>query len=227
MSFIFRCPFCNQKLECDDAQEGQVATCPVCKEEIVPTREQGDLETNPHLPSDSPKQSHDKTEQNMPNDNFRTCHAKDRPQRPLKIKIIACVLLIIFSCTGIYYYNYNKNLDFTKYCEHRNKRIMTEALLDLAKYPGSSDVVIKSYDDFPNANFITADGYIDMANAFGVKSRYEFSFHVEKYITRERFFFSLFGGQKIIMNKKDLGLICLKDHQGEYHFIHAEERWGR
>ena len=39
MSFIFMCPFCNQKLECDDALEGQITKCPKCGEDVVPTKE--------------------------------------------------------------------------------------------------------------------------------------------------------------------------------------------
>lgn len=38
MSFIFVCPFCNQKLECEDEQENQMATCPSCGGEIVPQK---------------------------------------------------------------------------------------------------------------------------------------------------------------------------------------------
>ena len=38
MSFIFRCPFCNQKLECDDDLENQTTNCPSCGEEIVPIK---------------------------------------------------------------------------------------------------------------------------------------------------------------------------------------------
>ena len=39
MSFVFQCPFCNQKLECDDGQENQLAKCPSCGEEVVPVNE--------------------------------------------------------------------------------------------------------------------------------------------------------------------------------------------
>lgn len=37
-SFIFFCPFCNQKIECDDSFEGKIIDCPSCKQEIVPIR---------------------------------------------------------------------------------------------------------------------------------------------------------------------------------------------
>lgn len=36
--FIFECPFCRQRLECDDALENQETRCPSCGNEIVPTR---------------------------------------------------------------------------------------------------------------------------------------------------------------------------------------------
>lgn len=39
MSFIFMCPFCNQKLECDDDLENQTTKCPSCGEEVVPVKE--------------------------------------------------------------------------------------------------------------------------------------------------------------------------------------------
>jgi len=39
MSFIFVCPFCNQKMECDDDLENQTTKCPSCGEEIVPIKE--------------------------------------------------------------------------------------------------------------------------------------------------------------------------------------------
>ena len=38
MSFIFTCPFCNQKLDCDETLENQVTKCPSCGNEIVPVR---------------------------------------------------------------------------------------------------------------------------------------------------------------------------------------------
>ena len=34
--FIFECPFCGQRLECDDAMDGQTVPCPACGQEIVP-----------------------------------------------------------------------------------------------------------------------------------------------------------------------------------------------
>lgn len=37
-SFIFCCPFCNQKIDCDDSFEGKMIDCPSCKQEIVPIR---------------------------------------------------------------------------------------------------------------------------------------------------------------------------------------------
>ena len=36
--FSFTCPFCNQRLDCDDALDGQVTTCPSCSGEIVPVK---------------------------------------------------------------------------------------------------------------------------------------------------------------------------------------------
>ena len=39
MNFIFMCPFCSQKMECDDALENQTIKCPSCGEEIVPVKE--------------------------------------------------------------------------------------------------------------------------------------------------------------------------------------------
>ena len=59
------------------------------------------------------------------------------------------------------------------------------------------------YNAFPQADFIVADGYIDMANGFGVKSRYEFSFHVEKYTTANRFFFSCLQMVLLVMNQSN------------------------
>ena len=38
MSFHFRCPNCNAKLEAEDEWEGQETTCPQCAHRIVITR---------------------------------------------------------------------------------------------------------------------------------------------------------------------------------------------
>ena len=36
--FVFECPFCGQKLECDESWENQKTQCPTCGKEIVPTK---------------------------------------------------------------------------------------------------------------------------------------------------------------------------------------------
>ena len=36
--FHFFCPFCNQKIDCDDELENQIVPCPSCNQEIVPIR---------------------------------------------------------------------------------------------------------------------------------------------------------------------------------------------
>ena len=93
----------------------------------------------------------------------------------------------------------NKNKNYIKYVEENNKRIITEALLDLSKYPGSSNVVIEYIDTFdylPNADLIVARGYIDMANGFGAKSRYKFHFHIKKFAVMERWFSQFMGDKK-------------------------------
>jgi len=40
MGFIFVCPFCNQRLDCDDSLQNQVVACPLCNSEIVPQKNQ-------------------------------------------------------------------------------------------------------------------------------------------------------------------------------------------
>lgn len=35
MSFIFHCPWCDQKFDCDDSFDGQVVECPNCKKRIL------------------------------------------------------------------------------------------------------------------------------------------------------------------------------------------------
>lgn len=44
MAFIFNCPFCNSKLDCDDSLNGSSIQCPWCGKDIVPTV--GALETS-------------------------------------------------------------------------------------------------------------------------------------------------------------------------------------
>ena len=83
--------------------------------------------------------------------------------------------------------------------------------------------MIKYYHPFDD--FISVDGYIDMANGFGVKSRYKFRFHIKKYVVRERWFFSIYGGQKIITFKERLGFFSLEDSDGKTTYYEAEEVW--
>lgn len=37
-NFVFMCPFCNQRLDCDEALENQEVNCPSCSNVIVPVR---------------------------------------------------------------------------------------------------------------------------------------------------------------------------------------------
>lgn len=37
-SFIFNCPFCKQRLDCDNDLESKTVACPSCNREIVPAR---------------------------------------------------------------------------------------------------------------------------------------------------------------------------------------------
>lgn len=54
-SFIFQCPFCNQKIDCDDELEKQIVPCPSCNNEIVPTRNpfEGKLRVVSSSPADA------------------------------------------------------------------------------------------------------------------------------------------------------------------------------
>lgn len=49
MSFHFRCPFCNAKLEAEDEWEGSETTCPKCTHEIGIEREP-EFEPEPPAP---------------------------------------------------------------------------------------------------------------------------------------------------------------------------------
>jgi len=53
-TFIFECPFCGQRMECDDDMDGMTVDCPQCKQEIVPSREVPE-------PSEIKKQAGDQT----------------------------------------------------------------------------------------------------------------------------------------------------------------------
>ena len=56
-SFIFHCPFCSQKIDCDDELENQIVPCPSCNHEIVPTRNpfEGKLRVVSSSPEDEPQ----------------------------------------------------------------------------------------------------------------------------------------------------------------------------
>lgn len=213
-----KCPLCNQHYEIEDQYLNQSIECPKCKETFV---------IQPIEEKEMNKPEGEFREQSASNDQTPQGEKQgaSNKKRKRKLLFITCLFVFLISCIGIYYYNYKKNLKCTISSEENNKDIMKKALLDLAKYPGSSEVVFEHYNDFPFASFVAADGYIDMANGFGVKSRYKFSFHVKKYVTVKPYFFSLFGGQKFIWDKKDLGQINLKDPQGQDHFIQSEELW--
>ena len=57
-AFIFFCPFCNQKLKCDESLDGEITACPKCGKEIVPTRP----EAAPASPQQDKKSSPAKNE---------------------------------------------------------------------------------------------------------------------------------------------------------------------
>lgn len=223
------CPHCKQHYDVDRQYLNIVAECQNCKKEFVIkelNEHSEDAPANDYVdPATLLKQSCLNNEQDRSNENLQTSVPAKVIKKHRKASWIIGIFVILIFCAGTYYYNYSENLNCSKDWERHNKDIMREALLSLAKYPGSSEVVFKYYREFPNADFIVADGYIDMPNGFGVKSRFEFSFHVKEFVTRKPFFFSLFGGQKYITDKKNLGQICLKDHQGKFHFIQSEERW--
>lgn len=78
--FIFLCPFCGQKLECDESLENQVVPCPSCGKEIAPTRPI----------SDAPAPQ--KTE----------CHQVDRKFGRLNwaIPIVTVIVFVLGAATG-------------------------------------------------------------------------------------------------------------------------------
>ena len=57
MSFHFRCPFCNAKLEAEDEWEGSETTCPKCTHEIGIEREPEFEPEPPAPPVNSSKQT--------------------------------------------------------------------------------------------------------------------------------------------------------------------------
>ena len=225
-----QCPFCEQQYDVDNGYLDKEVECATCKQSFVVTMATVivDVETShtqEHTSEIEKKESShslgEDTTPQKPDDAVKESLKKNH--LPAKWKLLTLVAAVVIIGLGVFLYNYNKNKNYIKYVEENNKRIITEALLDLAKYPGSSNVVIKYYHPFDD--FISVDGYIDMANGFGVKSRYKFRFHIKKYVVSERWFFSIYGGQKIITFKERLGFFSLEDSDGKTTYYEAEEVW--
>ena len=184
------CPTCRQYYETDDRFNGHIAKCNNCNQKF---RLVGIQTPTPHVPSiwESTKL--------------------------LCIIIICCVILLPIAA---YKNMESADREVTEKIQAKNKKLITEAILAVAKYPASSEVVIQSFDD-KGDGYIYCSGYADLSNGFGTKTRYDFWFSKISYTELPRKFFGLFGGQKMIEYNGNLGTFSLTPPEGYSRYFNA------
>lgn len=101
MSFHFRCPNCNAKLEAEDEWEGQETTCPQCNTEITVTR--GAPEIRPDTEQSSPKNFTDRSIRELTSISVTTTVKQGRKLAQLgrknRNKIIVIMELLLLVCS--------------------------------------------------------------------------------------------------------------------------------
>ncbi len=206
------CPHCQQHYELDAQYEGQNAECTTCGKEFV-------------IENSSPLTSENLTVPETNRQSLRTQKAASQQHEPSKRKSAKFRKVIIICCgllSLIYIYKHLENSErkFTEDISAKNEKLIKEAVLSVAQYPASSEVVIEIYSDLTNS--IHCSGYADFANGFGVKTRYKFWFpKITPCVVYPRKCFGLFGGQKDIRYDSNLGTFSLTPPGGVSKYFNA------